>query len=54
MSDGAAVIIAGPGVVGQFLATFKEYPPSQRAATFSIDQVMEKLQRSFEAASGGN
>jgi len=54
MSDGAAVIIAGPAVVSQFLATFKEFPPSQRAASFSIDQVMEKLQRSFEAASGGN
>jgi len=24
--------------------TFKEYPPRQRAASFSLDQVMEKLQ----------
>jgi hypothetical protein len=29
--------------VGQFLATFKEYPPRQKAASFSIDQVMEQL-----------
>jgi hypothetical protein len=52
MSDGAGIIIAGPAVASQFLATFKEYPPSQRAASFSIDQVMEKVQRSFEGASG--
>jgi len=30
--------------VGQFLATFEEFPPRQKAASFSIDQVMEKLQ----------
>jgi arylsulfatase len=30
--------------VGEFLATFKEYPPRQKAASFSIDQVLEKLQ----------
>jgi arylsulfatase len=30
--------------VGDFLATFKEYPPRQKAASFSIDQVLEKLQ----------
>ena len=48
MSDGAGVIIAGPAVVGQFLATFKDFPPSQRAASFSIDQLIEKMQRSFE------
>ncbi|MFM8330399.1 MAG: arylsulfatase [Candidatus Methylumidiphilus sp.] len=30
--------------VGQYLATFKEYPPRQKAASFTIDQVMEQLQ----------
>jgi arylsulfatase A-like enzyme len=49
MSDGMVLIIAGPAVAGKFLATFKDYPPSQRPASFSIDQLMEKLQRSFEA-----
>ena len=29
--------------VGNFLETFKEFPPRQKAASFSIDQVMEKL-----------
>ena len=51
MSDGAGVFIAAPPVVGQFLATFKDYPPSQRPSSFSIDQLVEKMQRSFEANS---
>jgi arylsulfatase len=34
----------------QFLGTFKEYPPRQRAATFSIDQAVEKMKHSL----GGN
>jgi len=29
--------------VGAFLTTFKEFPPSQRAASFTIDQAMESL-----------
>ena len=31
--------------VGQFLAAFKDFPLRQRAASFNIDQVMEKLQK---------
>ncbi len=31
--------------VGKYLATFKDYPPSQRAASFSIDQMVEGMQR---------
>ncbi len=30
--------------VGEFLATFKEYPPRQEAASFTIDQVLRTLQ----------
>jgi arylsulfatase len=30
--------------VAQFLATFQEYPPRQKAASFSLDKVMESLQ----------
>jgi arylsulfatase len=30
--------------VGQFLTTFKDYPPRQEAASFSIEQVMRTLQ----------
>ena len=35
--------------VAKFLATFKEFPPSQRPQSFSIDQIVEKMQKSFEA-----
>jgi arylsulfatase len=38
------LIFAATGLVSQFLATFEEFPPRQRAATFSIDQAVEKLQ----------
>jgi arylsulfatase len=38
------------GLAAQFLGTFKEFPPSQRAASFTIDQVME----SMTSAMGGH
>ena len=38
------LLIPAQHYVGQFLATFKEYPPRQKAASFSIDQVLEQLQ----------
>jgi arylsulfatase len=31
-------------VVGQFIATFREFPPSQKSGSFSVDQVLEQLQ----------
>jgi arylsulfatase len=53
MTDGAGPFIAVQAVVAPFLATFKDYPPSQRPSSFSIDQLVEKMNRSFEAAQGG-
>jgi arylsulfatase len=35
--------------VGEFLQTFKEFPPSQRPQSFSIDQMVDKLHRTLEA-----
>jgi hypothetical protein len=32
-------------VVGEFLKTFKEFPPRQRPASFSIDQALEKARQ---------
>jgi arylsulfatase len=37
--------IATSAIVAPFLETFKEFPPSQRAASFTIDQAMEKLKQ---------
>ncbi len=45
------VIFAAQEVVGKFLATFKEYPPSQKASSFSIDQIVEGMQKSLNAIS---
>ena len=41
--DHAFLLVPAQDVVGDFLKTFKEYPPRQKAASFTIDQVMEKL-----------
>lgn len=40
----AYLVFAGQSIMSQFLATFVDFPPRQRAATFSIDQAVEKLQ----------
>ncbi len=42
--DHAFFLVPAQAYVGKFLATFKEYPPRQKPASFSLDQVMEKLQ----------
>jgi len=30
----------------------KQYPPRQRAASFSVDQIVEKMQKSLTATQG--
>jgi arylsulfatase len=44
--DRAYLLVPAQAYVGQFLATFKEFPPRQKAASFSLEQVMEKLESS--------
>jgi arylsulfatase len=44
--DRAFLLVPAQAYVGQFLETFKEYPPRQKAASFTLDQVMEKLETS--------
>ncbi len=41
--DRAYLLVPAQAYVGRFLATFREFPPRQRAASFSLDQVMERL-----------
>ena len=38
--DHVFVLVPAQQYVGQFLATFKEFPPSQKAGSFSLDQVL--------------
>jgi arylsulfatase A-like enzyme len=42
--DNAYLVLAGTTLMTRFLATFEEFPPRQKAATFTIDQAVEKLQ----------
>jgi arylsulfatase len=46
MVDRVFLLVPAQTYVGQFLATFQEFPPRQKPASFSIDQVMEKMQQS--------
>ncbi len=43
----AYVVLAAQAVVARFLATFQQFPPSQRPASFTIDQAMEKLRQTI-------
>jgi arylsulfatase A-like enzyme len=42
--DHIFLLVPAQGIVADFLKTFVEYPPRQKAASFTIDQVLEKLQ----------
>jgi arylsulfatase A-like enzyme len=44
----AFLLVPAQDYVGQFLMTFKEYPQRQKAASFNLDEVVQKLQE------GGN
>lgn len=45
--DHAFLLVPAQTEVARFLETFKEYPPSQKAASFSVDQMQEQLEQSF-------
>jgi arylsulfatase A-like enzyme len=47
--DHAFIAYAAQGFAAQFAATLVDFPPSQKAASFTIDQAMEKM----SAAGGG-
>ena len=42
--DRVFLLVPAQQYVGKFLGTFREYPPRQKAASFSLDKVMETLQ----------
>jgi len=44
--DHAYLLVPAQDYVGQFLMTFKEYPPRQKAAAFNMDDVLKELQES--------
>jgi arylsulfatase len=42
MADRAFLLVPAQAIVGEFLKTFKDFPPRQKPASFSIDQALEK------------
>jgi len=38
------MVVPMQALVGEFVATFKEFPPRQKPSSFSVDQIMETLQ----------
>jgi arylsulfatase A-like enzyme len=51
--DKGYMIMGAQAVVQPFLETFKAFPPRQRAASFTIDQAVEKMELSLAGARGG-
>jgi arylsulfatase len=47
MLSNPSMISAGVAIVAKYLESYKEFPPSQRPASFTIDQAMEKLKEGF-------
>jgi hypothetical protein len=41
--DHVFLLVPAQEYVGQFLATFSDFPPRQKAATFNMDEVLSKL-----------
>lgn len=52
VAENAYLLFEGNRRVFNMLATFKDYPPSQTPATFSIDQAEEALKRQLEQKQG--
>jgi arylsulfatase len=50
MFDHLYLLVPAQALVGEVLATYAEFPPRQKAASFNLDAVMEKM---GQAASGG-
>ena len=48
----AYMIMAAQAFVAEFLATFKDFPPRQKAASFTIDQALEKMADAVSGAHG--
>jgi arylsulfatase A-like enzyme len=48
--DHAFLAVPTQAIVQRFLATFRDFPPRQRAATFTVDQAIERLSRGLESS----
>ena len=44
------IALAANAIVTPFLETFKDFPPRQKAATFTIDQALQKMNDAISGA----
>lgn len=44
------LLMGAQAVVARFLETFSAFPPRQKAASFTIDQIMDKMTEGANAA----
>jgi arylsulfatase len=51
MIENPYLVLAATTVVTQFLETIKEFPPRQKAPSFSIDQAVEKMEHALWSSS---
>jgi arylsulfatase len=49
MADRAFLLVPAQMIVGEFLKTFKDFPPRQTPASFSVDQAIEKARQTSQA-----
>ncbi len=49
VADRSFLLVPAQAIVAQFLKTFKEFPPRQKPASFSIDQALEKARQLQES-----
>jgi arylsulfatase len=57
MIDRVFLLVPAQIIVAEFLKTFKDFPPRQKAASFSVDQALEKARQAADAmaaAAGGS
>ena len=50
MIDHVYLLYAGQAMVAQFLATFQEFPPRMKPASFSVDQILAKMEQATQGA----
>ena len=41
--DRAFLLVPAQEYIGRYIATFKDFPPSQKVGSFSLDQVLDRL-----------
>jgi arylsulfatase len=44
------IIFAAQTIMGQFVATFKDFPPRQKAASFTVDDALDKMNDAVSGA----